>query len=109
MAIVELVRGSIGVPGLAEDEYIVTSSKRVGEEGTGADVDIGIVTWSLTSGRAIKVPFGKFFIALYRTRQSLPSQAKPSQAIAFLISRILITPVCRAVKSLEVQRPSLVW
>lgn len=47
MAVVELVGGSIGIPGLTEDEDVVTETEGIGEDGDGAQVDIGVVTGGL--------------------------------------------------------------
>lgn len=49
MAVVELVGGSVGVPGLTEDEDVVTETEGIGEDGDGAQVDIGVVTGGLGS------------------------------------------------------------
>lgn len=56
VAVVELVGAAIGVPGLAEDEDVVTAAEGVREDGHGADVDVGVVTGGLAGGGAVKVP-----------------------------------------------------
>ena len=48
MAVVELVGSTIGVPGFAEDENVVTESEGVGEDGAWAEVDVGVLTAGLT-------------------------------------------------------------
>jgi hypothetical protein len=57
MAVVELVRATIRVPGLAKDKNVVASAEWVREERDRADVDVRVVTRGLTGGRAVKVPF----------------------------------------------------
>jgi hypothetical protein len=64
VTVVELVGSAIGVPGLAEDEDVVTLPEGVGVDGNGADVDIGVVTGGLASGGAVKVPLGEFIDGL---------------------------------------------
>jgi len=59
MTVVELVGGSIGIPGLAEDEDVVTLTEGVREDGDGTEVDIGVVTGGLAGGGAVEVPFGE--------------------------------------------------
>lgn len=49
VTVIELVGASIGIPGLAQDENILTATEGIGKDGTGADVDIGVVPRSLTS------------------------------------------------------------
>ena len=56
VAVVELVWASIGVPGLAEDEDVVTLAEGVGEDSDGAEVDIGVVTGGLAGGGTVEVP-----------------------------------------------------
>lgn len=50
MSVVELVGGSIRIPGLGHDQDVVASSERIGEDGDRANVDIGIVAWRLAGG-----------------------------------------------------------
>jgi hypothetical protein len=57
MAVVELVRAAIRIPGLAKDKNVVTSAEWVREERDRADVDVRVVTRGLAGGRAVKVPF----------------------------------------------------
>jgi hypothetical protein len=59
VTVVELVGASIGIPGLAENEDIVTLAEGVGEDGDGAEVDIGVVTGGLASGGTVEVPLGE--------------------------------------------------
>lgn len=49
MSVVELVWASIMVPGLAQNEDVVTTTEGIGVDGNRADVDIGIIPWCLTS------------------------------------------------------------
>lgn len=71
VAVVELVGGSIRVPGLAEDEDVVTQTEGIGEDGDGAQVDIGVVTGGLTCRRAVEVPFGELIDGLDGLGESL--------------------------------------
>lgn len=50
MTVVELVGSSIRIPGLGHDEDVVATSKRIGVDSDGANVDIGVVAWSLAGG-----------------------------------------------------------
>jgi hypothetical protein len=59
VAVVELVGGTIGIPGLAQNEDVVTETEGVGVNGNGTEVDIGVVTGGLAGGGAVEVPFGK--------------------------------------------------
>lgn len=56
VAMVVLVRSAIGIPGFAENEDVVTAAERVGKDGNRAQIDIGVVTRSLASRRAVEVP-----------------------------------------------------
>ena len=49
MSVVELVRTSIMVPGLAQNKDVITAAKGIGVDGNRTKVDIGIVPWCLTS------------------------------------------------------------
>lgn len=71
MTVVELVGGTIRIPGFAEDDDIVTLTERVGKIRNGAKVDIRVVTASLTGGRAIEVPFRELIDGGNRFRKSL--------------------------------------
>lgn len=50
VSVVELVGGSIRIPGLGHDQDVVASTERIREDGDGANVDIGIVAWRLAGG-----------------------------------------------------------
>lgn len=50
MSEVELVGGSIGIPGLAHDQDILTQTDGIGVHGNGSDVDVGVVSRRLASG-----------------------------------------------------------
>ena len=56
MAVVELVGGSIRIPGLTHDQDVVTQTDGIGIHGDGTDVDIGVVARGLEGGGAIEVP-----------------------------------------------------
>ena len=45
---VEFVGASIGIPGLAQDQDIVTAAKGIGKDGTRADIDIRIAARRLS-------------------------------------------------------------
>ena len=50
MAVVELVRRPIVIPAFAEHEDIFASTERIREDCDRAEVDIGVIAWSLTTG-----------------------------------------------------------
>lgn len=56
VAVVELVGGSIGVPGLTEDKDVLSLAEGVREDSNGANVDIGVVTGGLAGGGTVEVP-----------------------------------------------------
>lgn len=56
MAVVGLVRGAVVVVGLGHDQDVVTTTEGVLENGSGAEVDIGVVAGGLVRRRAIEVP-----------------------------------------------------
>lgn len=59
VAVVELVGGAIGVPGLTEDKDVVSLAEGVREDSNGADIDIGVVAGGLAGGGTVKVPLGE--------------------------------------------------
>jgi hypothetical protein len=59
MAEVVLVGGAIGHPALGEDNDVGGAAEGVGEDGNGAEVDIGVVARGLLGGGAVKVPDGE--------------------------------------------------
>jgi hypothetical protein len=71
MTVVVLVGASIGIPGLAEDEDVVTLAEGVGVESNGAKVDIGVVTGGLVGGGTIEVPLGELIDTRDGLEQSL--------------------------------------
>lgn len=44
-------------PGLTHDQDVVAKAEWIGIDGNRAKVDIGVVTWCLSGGRTVKVPF----------------------------------------------------
>ena len=71
MAVVELVGGSVGVPGFAKDEDVVALSEGVGVDSAGAEVDVGVVTGGLAGGGTVEVPFGELVNARNGLGESL--------------------------------------
>ena len=71
MAVVEFVRSSIVVPGLAHDEDVVATAERIGIHGNGAEVDIGVVAGGLAGRGAIEVPFWEIVDGIGLLAQSL--------------------------------------
>lgn len=59
MSVVVLVRGTISVPALSENNDVGRATERIGEDGARSEVDIGVVAGSLSGGRTIEVPDGK--------------------------------------------------
>ena len=57
VTVVELVWASIGIPGLAKNEDVVTATEWIRIGCDGSDVDVRVVAWSLASRRAVKIPF----------------------------------------------------
>ena len=56
MAVVVLVGRAISIPALGEDKDVLPPTERVWEDGDGLQVNIRVVTGSLSSRRAVKVP-----------------------------------------------------
>lgn len=56
MAVVVLVGGAVGVPALSQDDDVGGATEGVGEDGAGAEVDVGVVTGGLLGGGAVEVP-----------------------------------------------------
>jgi hypothetical protein len=71
VTVVELVGASIGIPGLAENEDVVTLAEGVRVVSDGAQVDIGVVTGCLGGGGTIEVPLGKLIDTCDRLGESL--------------------------------------
>ena len=46
-------------PGLGDDEDVVPTAEWIWVHRGGAEVDIRVVAWGLTGGRAVEVPFGE--------------------------------------------------
>jgi len=71
VTVVKLVGAAIGVPGLAKDKDVVTLTEGIGEDGTGAQVDVGVIAGGLTGGGTVEVPFGEFVDALHGLGEGL--------------------------------------
>jgi len=71
VAVVVLVWSPIWAPGLAHDEDVWKPANWVWEDGYWAEVDIRVVTWSLTSGGTVKVPFWEIFWAVWLLEDGL--------------------------------------
>ena len=56
VAVVGPVRGAIVVVALCEDEDVVTTTEGVLEDGSGAEVDVGVTTGGLVGGGTVEVP-----------------------------------------------------
>lgn len=56
ITIVGLVRGTVVVVALCKDENVVAASEGVFEDGSGTQIDIGVVTGGLIGGGTIEVP-----------------------------------------------------
>ena len=56
MAVVVLVGGAVGIPALGEDDDVGGAAERIGVDGAGAQVDVGVVTRSLLGGGTVEVP-----------------------------------------------------
>jgi len=82
MAVVELVGASIWVPGLAHDNDVGLQAKWIRVDGDGANVDIRVVTGSLTGRRAIEVPLRKLLWLCYRLFDGLVEEALISNRIS---------------------------
>lgn len=81
MSVVELVGGSVVIPGFAHDEDVVTTTERIGEDGNRAEVDVRVIAGSLTARGAVEIPFGKLLVALDWTGQSLFVEARSAIAM----------------------------
>ena len=64
VAVVEFVGAAVMIPGLAHDKDVFATTKRIGKDGNGAKVDIGVVARSLATGRTIEIPLGELIGAL---------------------------------------------
>jgi hypothetical protein len=71
VAVVELVRGTVGVPALSQDEKVVATAEWIGEGGHGTEVDIGVLARSLSGGRSVEVPFWKVLDRFWLLVESL--------------------------------------
>jgi hypothetical protein len=65
---------SIGHPSLGHDKDVVAQSNGIWVECDGAEVDIGVVTWSLAGGGAIEIPFWELFDLFDLFWESLQTQ-----------------------------------
>ena len=59
MAVIELVRSTVGIPAICKNEDVGRATERVGEHGDGLQVDVRIVAGGLACGGTIKVPGGE--------------------------------------------------
>lgn len=59
VAVVEFVGSTVRVPALSQDEDVVAATEWIREHSDGTEVDIRILTWSLSGGRPVEVPFRK--------------------------------------------------
>ena len=59
MTEVELVGGTIRIPGFAENNDVLTLTERIREDVDGTEVDIGIFPRGLTGRGTIEVPLRK--------------------------------------------------
>jgi hypothetical protein len=71
VAVVELVGGTIGIPGLTENEDVVTKAEGVRVDGNGTEVHIGVVTGSLAGRGTIEVPLRELINGLDGLGESL--------------------------------------
>lgn len=72
VAVVEFVGGTVRVPALSQDEDVVAATEWIREHGDGTEVDIGVLTGSLSSRRSVEVPFGKILDGCGCLLKSLP-------------------------------------
>jgi hypothetical protein len=56
VTIVGPVGGTVVVVGLSQDEDVVTTTEGISEDGSGTEVDVGVVAWGLVGGRTVEVP-----------------------------------------------------
>jgi hypothetical protein len=61
VTVIVFVWCSIGVPALADNQDVGALTEGIGENGSGAKVDIGVVARSLVSRAAVEVPLWKIF------------------------------------------------
>jgi hypothetical protein len=57
VTVIGAVRGTIVVVGLCKDEDVVTATEGIFEDGGGAEVDVGVMTWGLVGGRTVEIPY----------------------------------------------------
>lgn len=67
IAVVVGIGGAIGVPALADDEDVGCQAEWIGEDGDGAEVDVGVVTRGLAGGGAVEVPLGEVLDGKFAT------------------------------------------
>jgi hypothetical protein len=60
MTIICAVWGAIIVIAFGQNEYVVSATERVFEDGDGSEVDIGVMAWRLVGRRSIEVPNAEF-------------------------------------------------
>lgn len=59
VTVIVLVRGAIVVPALAHHEDVGSAAERIRELLDGAEVDVGVLSTSLSGRGAVEVPFWK--------------------------------------------------
>jgi hypothetical protein len=92
VTVVELVGASIGIPGLAENEDVVTLAEGVGEDGDGAEVDIGVVTGGLASGGTVEVPLGELLNGGNGLGEGLNGERRVMLALIVLTIQAILLP-----------------
>lgn len=92
VAVVELVGASIGIPGLAENEDVVTLAEGVGEDGDGAKVDIGVVTGGLAGGGTVEVPLGELLNRRNGLGEGLEGKTQVMLAMVVSTSQVVLFP-----------------
>lgn len=71
VTVVVLIWGAVWVPGLADDENVWRLANWVWEDSNGSEVDVGVVAWGLSGGRAVEVPFWEVLRARWLLEEGL--------------------------------------
>jgi hypothetical protein len=105
VTVVELVGASIGIPGLAENEDVVTLAEGVGEDGDRAEVDIGVVTGGLASGGTVEVPLGELLNGGNGLGEGLDGEETGDVSNDVLTIQAILLPQCLSISlSLSLSR-----